>query len=65
MRWKFWILVVSLCLLLIFVVQNYETVKIQFLFWAFKTSMAIVLFVSLIIGMIVGYTAAILRNKKS
>lgn len=65
MRWKFWMIVVALCLLLIFVVQNYETVKIKFFFWTISTSMAIVLFASLSIGMLIGFIGAFSRNKKS
>lgn len=53
---KRWIVVLILMLLLvIFTVQNYELVKIQFLFWGFQTSRAIVIFVTLLTGIIIGW----------
>lgn len=55
MSWK-WIVVLALMLfLVIFTVQNYEVVKIQFLFWAFQTSRAIIIFVTLFLGIVIGW----------
>jgi len=54
MNWK-WVVVLTLLLLLvIFTVQNYEVVKIQFLLWSFQTSRALVIFLALTIGFIIG-----------
>jgi len=64
MRWKFWIIVASMLLLVIFVAQNYESVEIKFLLWSFTTSKAIVLFLTLTVGIIIGWTMALLLNKK-
>ncbi len=44
MHWKLIILLVLSLLLVIFAVQNYEVVSIQFLFWSFQTSRTIILF---------------------
>ena len=44
-----------LLLLVIFTAQNYEIVTINFLFWSFRTSRAILLFVTLLIGFISGW----------
>ncbi|MCG2712752.1 MAG: lipopolysaccharide assembly protein LapA domain-containing protein [Candidatus Omnitrophica bacterium] len=63
MRWKFWFIIAALFLLVIFVAQNYEKVEIKLLFWSFTTSRAIILFFTLITGMIIGWTAALLKNK--
>jgi len=50
----------------IFSVQNAVPVEISFLLWSFKASLAIVLFLSVLGGMIVGIVASFLfRNKKS
>ncbi len=65
MQWKFWLVIAALFLLVIFVAQNYEKVEIRFLFWAFTTSRAIVLFFTLITGMVIGWTVALLKNKPS
>ncbi len=64
MRWKFWIIVAAMLLLVIFVAQNYESVEIKFLLWGFTTSKAIVLFLTLTVGIIIGWTTALLLNKK-
>ncbi len=63
MQWKFWLVIAALFLLVIFVAQNYEKVEIKFLFWAFTTSRAIILFLTLITGIVIGWTAALLKNK--
>lgn len=64
MRGKFWLVIAALFLLVIFVAQNYEKVEIKFLFWAFTTSRAIILFITLTTGIAVGWSAALLKNKK-
>ncbi|MFH1458300.1 MAG: LapA family protein [Candidatus Omnitrophota bacterium] len=62
MNWK-WILVLILLLhLVIFAVQNYEIVKIQFLFWSFRTSRAIVIFSTLFIGIIIGWITPLIKR---
>ena len=55
MSWKWIVVLVLMLFLVIFTVQNYEVVKIQFLFWAFQTSRAIVIFVTLFLGVIIGW----------
>ena len=65
MRWKLIILLVLSLLLVIFAVQNYEVVSIQFLFWSFQTSRTIVLFGAFIVGVLVGSTAVVLKRKQS
>jgi len=61
MNWKWTIVLTLLLLLVIFTVQNYEVVKIQFLFWSFQTSRAIVIFLALAIGFAIG---AIISTKR-
>ena len=65
MHWKLIVLLVLSVLLVIFAVQNYEVVSIQFLFWSFQTSRAIILFGAFIIGVVVGSTAAFVKGKQS
>ncbi|MDP8258463.1 MAG: lipopolysaccharide assembly protein LapA domain-containing protein [Candidatus Aadella gelida] len=45
-------------LLLVFILQNHETVKIQLLLWSFSTSRATVIIGTLITGIIVGWVGA-------
>ncbi|UCG35284.1 MAG: LapA family protein [Candidatus Omnitrophota bacterium] len=55
MNWKFIMISVLLLLLVIFTAQNYEVVNISFLFWSFKTSRALIILASLLIGVAVGW----------
>ena len=63
MSWKWGVVLVLLFLLVIFTVQNYETVNIQFLFWSFQTSRAIIVFSSMVIGLIIGMVICYLRER--
>ena len=65
MQWKFWLGIAALFLLVIFMAQNYEKVEIKFLLWSFTTSRAIILFLTLITGVVIGWTFALLKNKTS
>ena len=64
MHWKLIILLALSLLLVIFAVQNYEVVSIQFLFWSFQTSRTIVLFGAFIIGVLVGLMAILVKGKQ-
>lgn len=63
MNWKWSIILILLLLLVIFTAQNYEIVKIQFLFWSFQTSRAIIIFTTLLVGIFIGWiTSLIIRR---
>jgi uncharacterized integral membrane protein len=64
MKWQWLIILVLLLILVIFSVQNYGVVKIQFLFWSFRTSRAIMFFVTLMLGVIIGWITAFLFRSK-
>ena len=63
MTWKWTVVTVLLLLLVIFSVQNYEIVSINFLLWSFKTSRAIVIFGTLVVGIIIGWISHYIRRK--
>ena len=63
MHWKLIVLLVLSLLLVIFAVQNYDVVSIQFLFWSFQTSLTIILFGAFIIGVLVGLIAVLVERK--
>ena len=63
MHWKWLLVLVLLVFLVIFTVQNYEIVKIQFLFWSFETSRAIIIFLTLAIGVLIGWITALIGRK--
>jgi uncharacterized integral membrane protein len=62
MGWKWTLVLISLLLLVIFAVQNYEIVKIQFLFWSFQTSRAIVILLTLFTGIIIGWITSLIKR---
>jgi uncharacterized integral membrane protein len=62
MNWKWFLVLILLLLLVIFTAQNYEVVEIKFLFWSFKTSRAIILFSTLLTGIIIGWISTLIRK---
>ena len=63
MNWHWIVVLILMLFLVIFTVQNYEVVNIQFLFWSFSTSRAIVIFATLLIGIIIGGIGSYVWNK--
>jgi len=55
MNWKWIVALILMTILVIFTTQNYEVVKIRFLSWSFQTSRAIVIFATLLLGIIIGW----------
>jgi len=54
MTWKWVIIVTVLIILIVFTAQNYQSVQIRFLAWSFKSSSAVTIFISLVIGFLIG-----------
>ncbi|MBU4306194.1 MAG: LapA family protein [Candidatus Omnitrophica bacterium] len=63
MNWKWVLVIVLMVILFIFALQNHEAMNIRFLLWSLHTSQAIVIFSSLITGVIVGMLLSLLRKK--
>jgi len=62
MVWK-WILIITvLIIVIVFTAQNYELVQIKFLAWSFKSSSAITIFISLVIGFLIGLLMCIRKD---
>jgi uncharacterized integral membrane protein len=57
-------IMILLTFLVILAVQNYQPVTVKFLFWAYETSMVLVVLVSLLIGGLVGGLALWLGGTK-
>jgi len=65
MNWKIILVLALLLLLVIFTAQNYETIEIRLLFWSLKTSRAIIIFVTLLIGIVIGWILSyMVRSQK-
>lgn len=63
MRWKLTLALILLFFLVIFTMQNYAVVKIQFLFWSVRMSRAIVIFATLFVGIIIGWIGSLAFNR--
>ena len=58
-------MIILLVLMVVFAIQNYQPVTVRFLFWAYESSMVLVVLVSFLIGCLVGGLALWLgRTKK-
>lgn len=51
-------------LIVIFAVQNYEVVQVNFLFWSFSMSRAVMIFILLAIGFLAGFIMKGLSSMK-
>ncbi len=65
MSWKWILIILLLIFLIIFTMQNYEVVTIQFLFWSFQTSRTIIIFVALLMGIIIGFFISFKKREKN
>ena len=54
MRFKTYVALLLVALVLIFVFQNTQTVEVRFIVWTIATSRALILFITLLIGLIAG-----------
>ena len=54
MTWKWVVIVTVLIILIVFTAQNYQSVQVRFLAWSFKSSSAVTIFISLVIGFLIG-----------
>ncbi len=52
-----------LILVVLFTLQNTETVPISFLFWEFRISRALVIFMVFVIGVLVGISSSYLKRR--
>lgn len=52
---RFIAILVLVCLVLIFIFQNIEIIKVSFLIWDVSMPRALMIFITLIIGVLIGY----------
>jgi anti-anti-sigma factor len=65
MNWKIIAILILLLFVAIFTTQNYEAVKIKFLFLAFEANKAIVLILTILTGILIGWVISVVGRKKS
>ncbi|MBU1078628.1 MAG: LapA family protein [Spirochaetes bacterium] len=61
---KIYVLILLLILTVVFIFQNYEVVKINFLFWNIKVNRALLLLVTYAIGITSGLIFSFFIHKK-
>lgn len=64
MKFKIYLILFSILLLIIFVLQNTQTVDFTFLFFSFKITQVLLLFLTFALGLIIGILLSDLLNKK-
>jgi len=64
MNWRLALAGFLLILVVIFAVQNYDVVEIKFLFWSFRASRAIILFLTLMLGFALGWIVSLISKGK-
>lgn len=64
MNWIWVVVLILMLVLVIFTTQNYEVVDIQFLLWSFSTSRAIIIFSTLIVGIIIGWVSSFIWHRE-
>lgn len=67
MKKSFWVLILLSIIIVLFSVQNASAVEFSFLSWTSNVSLAVLLIITFILGVLVGalYSALARRNKKS
>ncbi len=60
-QWKLISVFALIGMIVLFTVQNYEVVELQFLFWKLAMSRALMLFMVLVVGVTIGW---LLRGHK-
>ena len=60
-QWKLISVFALIGMIVLFTVQNYEVVELQFLFWKLAMSRALMLFMVLVVGVTIGW---LLRGPK-
>jgi uncharacterized integral membrane protein len=63
-NWKAWGLGVLVVLVIIFIAQNSQSVKVKFLFVDTTAPLIFLLVITLILGMIIGYITPIVRSRR-
>ena len=60
--WKFYVLAVAAFLLLVFVIQNWQSVKVKFLFTETETPLIVALLIAGVLGGLIGWAWPYVRR---
>lgn len=67
MNAKFWLGVILFALAALFLLQNMDVIEMRFLFWSFSIPGSLLLFITLVLGMVIGslwHSLSLHRRKK-
>jgi uncharacterized integral membrane protein len=62
--WRSWALGAAVVVALIFIFQNFQEVKVKFLFIDTTTPLVFALLVAAILGAVIGYVAPLVRQRR-
>lgn len=65
MNWKIILILILAVFVMIFIFQNHENTKVNFLLWSLQSSKAIVLFLTLLVGIFMGGIISFVARKGS
>lgn len=63
-NWRAWGLGVVVVLVIIFIAQNSQSVRVKFLFWDASAPLIFALLITTLVGAIIGYVAPIVRRHR-
>jgi len=63
-NWRAWGLGVVVVLVVIFIAQNSQSVRVKFLFWDASAPLIFALLITTLVGAVIGYIAPIVRRHR-
>jgi len=63
-NWRAWGLGVVVVLVVIFIAQNSQSVRVKFLFWDASAPLIFALLITTLVGVVIGYVAPIVRRHR-
>ena len=63
-NWRAWGLGVVVVLVIIFIAQNSQSVRVKFLFWDASAPLIFALLITTLVGVAIGYVTPIVRSRR-
>jgi uncharacterized integral membrane protein len=63
-NWRVWGLGVVVVLVIIFIAQNSQSVRVKFLFWDASAPLIFALLITTLVGVVIGYVTPIVRSRR-
>jgi uncharacterized integral membrane protein len=63
-NWRAWVLGVVIVLVIVFIAQNSQSVRVDFLFWDASAPLIFALLITTLVGVVIGYVGPIVRRHR-